>query len=112
MGRYAQEWYVDDTDTIELTIRDGNGVIVPLVSQTFTMAVDSLETPANPSVTQLFTIAGIYVDAACGIVGFTPTAANAAQAPGTYYWSVLMASPKRKTLFKDEFIFLEALAQL
>ncbi len=79
-----------DTYADEYTLKSkGTGLPINITGYAFTLTVDPSAAPADAS-NNLFSLAGTIVDAAAGRVEFAPSALQADQAPGTYYFDVQM----------------------
>lgn len=80
----------DDTRPLILAFtKTADGTpIADVTTWTFTLAVDSLEEPAKPTTTNLFTVNGVVTDGPNAKVSFTLSAGQAAQDPGEYYYEV------------------------
>ena len=100
------ERYRGDTKAHVFTVVDGDGVVVDITSWTFLFTVDSSLNPANAD-TQLFQVTGSITDAAAGKVEFVPSAVQADQDPGSYYYDVEAtdAASRLDTLAKNKYTF-------
>jgi hypothetical protein len=78
-----------DTYPIIFTVNDANGDPVDITNYTFMLTVDPSEAPEDDT-NNLFEIQGSIVSGPDGTVSFTPTAGDANQTPGGYYYDVEM----------------------
>jgi hypothetical protein len=78
--------YRGDTAPDQFTItRDG--VAVDITGYAFKLTVNSNDDPTDTA-DQLYSLTGSITDAAAGYVEFAPTAMEADQTPGEYYYDV------------------------
>ncbi len=79
-----------DTYADEFTLKSkATGLPINLTGYAFTMTVDPSAAPVDAA-GNLFSLAGTIVDAAAGRVEFAPSAVQADQTPGTYFYDVQM----------------------
>ena len=79
--------YRGDTVADRFTITDAAGAAVDITGFTVTMTIDCRERPDDVT-TQLYELVGTLVTPASGIVDFKPSALQADQEPGTYYYDI------------------------
>lgn len=99
--------YRGDTAPDEITITDAAGNPRDLTGFTLFLTVNEERDPVDVS-NQLFQMEGVVQSpATAGVVRFTPTAAQADQTPGVYFYDVEYEDPSGfvKTLVKDIYIF-------
>jgi len=76
-----------DTYAETITVIDNAGTPINIANYNFQLTVDPEKAPATAA-NNLFTIAGNILDAAAGKVEFAPSALQADQLPGTYYYDI------------------------
>lgn len=81
--------YRGDTVADKVTVTDSAGVVVNITGFSFLLTVNKEKEPASTS-NQLFQVAGVITNAPAGMVEFSPTANQANQVPGKYYYDVQM----------------------
>lgn len=89
-------------------IKSESGYPVDITGYSFTMSVNTLEAPPNIG-TQLFSLAGVITSASGGLVEFAPSALQADQTPGTYYYDIQMtdAGGRIQTLCVGTYTFTQ-----
>lgn len=82
-----------------------NGAAQNINGWSFRLAVHSVPDPVDDT-TLVFLMTGSVVDEVAGTVGFTPSAPQAATAPGTYYFDVeaVEASGSIRTTTKGKWV--------
>lgn len=101
-------WARGDDDPKTFTIRDSDGAVVDISSQTFSMAVNLDKDPADTA-NEIFRVVGILTtDGTDGRISFTPPAASldAVTAPGKAFYDVQRLTPTKKTLVKGTVEFV------
>lgn len=95
-----------DTVPDQFTAKTVSGTPQDLTGYAFTMTVNRTKNPLNIS-EQLFALTGVITNPTGGIVQFTPTALEADQTPGRYYYDVQAITPSgaRHTLRKGTYKF-------
>lgn len=95
-----------DTYAEEIVVVDANGAAIDITGYTFRMTVDPSRFP-DTAANNLFTISGTITDAASGAVEFAPTALQADQTPGVYWYDVEMTDTlgRIKTIVTGKFVF-------
>ena len=87
--------YRGDTIADRLLVQDANGVVVNITGYSFLLTVSKDKEPASAA-NQLFQVAGVLTNALDGKVEFSPTAEQADQTPGKYYYDVQMTNADGK----------------
>ena len=77
-----------DTAADRFVMTNAAGTIENITGWTFRMSVDTLQAPPTPSVTNLYTVVGVIDDAAAGEYSFSPSAVEADQLPGHYWFDI------------------------
>ena len=78
-----------DTYADQIAVVDSAGAVVDITGYSFVMTVDPSKTPSNAD-NNLFSLTGSIIDAVNGVVDFAPTALQADQTPGRYWYDVQM----------------------
>ena len=65
-----------------------DGATTDITGYTFTLTVDTLENPTDPSATQQFQITNTSVDDANALVEFRPSVVNMTLDAGTYFFAI------------------------
>ena len=81
--------YRGDTAADQITVQTPAGAALDVTGFSFILSVNSLESPPTTA-TELYTINGIIIDAAGGVVEFVPSPAQADQKPAEYYYDIQM----------------------
>lgn len=112
MAEIAIIRYRGDTVADEFTIKDSTGAVVDITGYTFRLTVNSLKSPPDIS-TQLYTLTGTITNAAGGVVEFAPSAIEADQAPGKYYFDVQMtdAATRIQTIHVGTYTYKQDLSK-
>lgn len=76
-----------DTAPDRFVMKDENGAIKNIAGWSFRMTVDSQRAPADAA-TNLYTLVGVIDDAVAGEYSFAPSAVQADQTPGNYWFDV------------------------
>lgn len=103
--------YGDDFQT-SLTITSEGRVPVDITGYSFVLTVDSNEDPDDSS-TNIFSVTGSILDAANGVVGFSPTSTNTSISPKSYFYDVKMTddSGRKRTLIKGKFVITQGITK-
>ena len=72
-----------------ITVTDSTGAPINITGYTFQLTVDPEKAPATAA-NNLFNITGTILDAIAGTVEFAPSALQADQTPGTYFYDIQM----------------------
>lgn len=93
-----------DTYADEVAVTDSAGTAIDITGYTFTMTVDPERYPATAA-NNLFSLTGVITDAANGLVEFAPSAVQADQTPGRYWYDIQMtdAAGKIRTIVADRY---------
>ena len=78
-----------DTYADQIVVVDSTGVVVDITGYSFVLTVDPSNAPSSAA-NNLFSLTGGIIDAVNGVVEFAPTALQADQAPGRYWYDVQM----------------------
>ncbi len=78
-----------DTYAETITVTDTAGTAINITGYTFKLTVDPEKAPATAA-NNLFSITGTILSPTAGTVEFAPSALQADQAPGTYYFDIEM----------------------
>ena len=94
-----------DTYADEITVKSkATGLPINITGYTFTMTLDPAKDPAT-SANNLYTLTGTIIDAPNGRVEFAPSALQADQTPGAYYYDVQMidGAGRKRTILLDKY---------
>lgn len=94
-----------DTYADEFTLKSSStGLPINLTSYTFVLTVDPEKAPTTAE-KNLYQLNGTILDAAAGRVEFAPTALQADQAPGTYFYDVQMVdgAGRKRTIVSGKY---------
>lgn len=94
-----------DTYADEITVKSkATGLPINITGYTFTMTLDPEKSPATAA-NNLYSLIGTIVDAPNGRVEFAPTAVQADQVPGLYYYDVQMVdgAGRKRTILLDKY---------
>jgi len=98
-----------DTYANELTLsRRSNGQLLDITGYTFKLTLNREKNPKDTT-KQVYQIAGTILDATNGVVEFAPTAEQADQDPGVYWYDVEMidASGRKRTILEGKYTFTQ-----
>lgn len=98
-----------DTFADEITVTSATtGAAIDITGYTFKMTVDPSKTPVDAA-NNLYQLTGTIVDAAAGRVEFAPSALQADQVPGTYYFDVQMIDGlgRIRTIALDKYTYTQ-----
>jgi len=100
-------YYRGDSYSKEFTITDEDtDLAINITGYTFTLTVDSKDTPSDP-LTEKFVTSGTIVDALNGIVSFTPSSVNNDIKESNYYYKIRMTSGTTiRTVIRDKYVIL------
>lgn len=96
-----------DTYADEFTIKSAaTGLPLNITGYTFTLTVDPSKEPADAT-SNLYALTGTILDAANGRVEFAPTALQADQPIGTYYYDVQMVdgAGRKRTIVAGKYVY-------
>lgn len=94
-----------DTYADEIVVTSATtGLPINITGYTFTMTLDPAKDPVDAT-NNLYSLVGTIVDAVAGRVEFAPSALQADQAPGTYYYDVQMidGASRKRTIMLDKY---------
>ncbi len=97
-----------DTYADEITVTSDTGAVINITSYTFLMTLDPSKAPIDAS-SKLYQVAGVILDAPNGRVEFAPTALQADQTPGTYYYDIQMidGAGRIRTIALDKYTYTQ-----
>lgn len=101
-----------DTYGDEITVKDSTGSIINISGYTFTMTLDPSKSPANAD-NNLYSLTGTILDAPNGRVEFVPTAQQADQIPGVYYYDIQMIDGlgRKRTIALDKYTYTQDISK-
>lgn len=94
-----------DTYADEITVKSkATGLPINITGYTFTMTLDPLKDPLTAT-NNLYSLVGTIIDAPAGRVEFAPSALQADQPPGIYYYDVQMidGAGRKRTIALDKY---------
>jgi hypothetical protein len=103
-----------DTKADLFTIKRSNGQLVDITGFTFRMTVNDLENPSTGTPGNiLMAITGVITNATKGEVEFAPTALQADQTPGSYFYDVEMTDVASRitTIAKGSYVFTQDISK-
>lgn len=94
-----------DTFADEFTLADSNGAAIDITGFSFLLTVDPSEAPAD-AMDNLFQLSGVITDGPNGVVEFAPTAMQADQTPGTYFYDIQQTNGGGviRTIIRGEYV--------
>ena len=101
-----------DTYGDEITVTNSLGAVVNITGYTFVMTLDTSIAPANAG-TNVYSITGTILDAPNGRVEFAPTALQADQTPGTFYYDIQMTdgAGRKRTIALDKYVYKQDISK-
>ena len=95
-----------DTHVMAFTLQDSAGAAIDISGFSFLMTVDPAEEPPDAN-NNLFQLTGVLDDAPNGRFSFAPSALEADQAPGEYFYDIQMidAGAAIRSIVEGKFIF-------
>lgn len=94
-----------DTYADEITVKSkATGLPINIAGYSFTMTLDPLKDPLTAA-NNLYSLVGTIIDAPAGRVEFAPSALQADQPPGIYYYDVQMidGAGRKRTIALDKY---------
>ncbi len=94
-----------DTYADEITVKSkATGLPINIAGYSFTMTLDPLKDPLTAA-NNLYSLVGTIIDAPAGRVEFAPSALQADQPPGVYYYDVQMidGAGRKRTIALDKY---------
>lgn len=94
-----------DTYADEIVVTSATtGLPIDITGYTFTMTLDPAKDPATAA-NNLYTLTGTIIDAPNGRVEFAPSALQADQPPGAYFYDVQMVdgAGRKRTILLDKY---------
>lgn len=101
-----------DTYADEITVTDSKGAVINITGYTFTMTLDPSKAPLDATA-NLYSITGTILNAVGGRVEFAPTAMQADQTPGTYYYDIQMVdgAGRKRTIALDKYVYTQDISK-
>lgn len=102
-----------DTYADEITVKSKTtGLPINIAGYTFTMTLDPSKAPVDASA-NLYSLTGTIIDAAAGRVEFAPSAMQADQLPGTYYYDIQLidAATRKRTIVLDKYTYTQDISK-
>ena len=101
-----------DTYGDEITVTDSAGAAINITGYTFVLTLDPSKTPSDATA-NLYAITGTILDAPAGRVEFAPTAMQADQTPGTYYYDIQMVdgASRKRTIALDKYVYQQDISK-
>ncbi len=101
-----------DTYAETITITDTTGAVIDITGYTFKLTVDPEKAPASAA-NNLFSITGTILSAVAGTVEFAPSALQADQTPGTYYFDIQLidGAGRIRTIALDKYIVVQDISK-
>ena len=90
-----------DTFSVNFVLEKPKGTAVDITGFLFVLTVDPAQEPGSAA-NNKFSITGVIDDAAAGEYSFTPSTAQAALAPGRYYYDVQLTDAAGALRTQDE----------
>lgn len=86
--------------------------VIDITGCSFVLTVDPERAPAT-SANNLFSLTGTVTDAVNGVVEFAPSAVQADQVPGTYYFDIQMTdgAGKKRTIDLDKWVVVQDISK-
>lgn len=98
-----------DTYADEFTVTsETTGAAIDITGYTFLLTVDPSKAPANADA-NLYSLTGVITNAAGGVVEFAPSAVQADQTPGDYWYDVQMTdtSSRIRTIASGQYKYVQ-----
>ena len=101
-----------DTYAETITVTDTTGAVIDITGYTFKLTVDPEKAPASAA-NNLFSITGTILSAVAGTVEFAPSALQADQTPGTYYFDIQLidGAGRIRTIALDKYIVVQDISK-
>ncbi len=101
-----------DTYSEVVTVTDTAGAAIDITGYTFKLTVDPEKAPATAA-NNLFSITGTILSAAAGTVEFAPSALQADQTPGTYYFDIQLVdgAGRIRTIALDKWVVTQDISK-
>lgn len=98
--------YRGDTVPDRVIVKNSAGTVIDITGYSFKLTVNSSKEPTSTS-GQLMQVTGVITDAPAGTVEFSPTADQADQEPGKYYYDIQMTTDTAKiqTIVTGAYVF-------
>ncbi len=96
-----------DTYADEITVTSATtGLPIDISGYSFVMTLDPEKAPATAA-NNLYSITGTIIDGPAGRVEFAPSALQADQAPGTYYYDIQLidGALRKRTIALDKYVY-------
>ncbi len=101
-----------DTYAETITVTDTAGTAINITGYTFKLTVDPEKAPLTAA-NNLFSITGTILSPTAGTVEFAPSALQADQAPGTYYFDIQLidGAGRIRTIALDKWIIQQDISK-
>jgi len=101
-----------DTYSEVVTVTDSAGAAINITDYTFKLTVDPEKAPATAA-NNLFSITGTILNAAAGTVEFAPSALQADQTPGTYWFDIQLVdgAGRIRTIALDKYVVTQDISK-
>jgi len=101
-----------DTYAETVTVTDSTGTAINITGYTFKLTVDPEKAPATAA-NNLFSITGTILNAAAGTVEFAPSALQADQTPGTYWFDIQLVdgAGRIRTIALDKYVVTQDISK-
>jgi len=101
-----------DTYAETVTVTDSTGAVINITGYTFKLTVDPEKAPATAA-NNLFSITGTILNAAAGTVEFAPSALQADQTPGTYWFDIQLVdgAGRIRTIALDKYVVTQDISK-
>ena len=101
-----------DTYSETITITDTTGAVINIAGYDFRLTVDPEKAPATAA-NNLFSITGTILSPTAGTVEFAPSALQADQAPGVYWYDIEMidGAGRIRTIALDKYVVTQDISK-
>jgi hypothetical protein len=101
-----------DTYGETITVTDSTGTAIDITGYSFVLTVDPEKAPATAA-NNMFSITGTILSAVSGTVEFAPSALQADQTPGTYYYDVQLVdgAGRIRTIALDKWVVTQDISK-
>lgn len=103
-----------DTYADEIIVKSKKtGLPTDITGYSFVMTLDASKAPTDAS-GNLYSVAGVIIDAAAGRVEFAPTALQADQVANTYYYDIQMidGAGRKRTIALDKYKYEQDISKI
>lgn len=102
-----------DTYGDEITVKSkSTGLAIDITAFSFVLTVDPSKTPLDATA-NLYALTGTIIDGPTGRVEFVPSAMQADQTPGVYYYDIQMTdgAGRKRTIDLDKYIYTQDISK-